>query len=256
MGQTRDTGSGKQFGSHVDYVAEGAVPSGSMEIIGEVEIADGSLTVPYSPSLLVRAVRSAPKNGWGARMDDPMWMETLMLYSPHILPGRCHTTWGKARKYPVYDTVAEYLHEVPLDIVRLVAWYVRWCEIGEGRYKDLPHQMRIELHAARGEYPVCGAIMSFAEEMRTNQMSGNALERLVEFSEDDRPFLRQSAVAAASKLVDFKERRDAANAAHEGPTGGGGLTLSVNIAAMLGAAMPAAGVVKSVEVVDESGRSG
>ena len=255
MGQTRDNGSGKQFGSHVDYVVEGVVPFGSLDVVGAGDVQERSLSVPYRPSRLVRAVRSAPKGGWGAPMDDPMWMDTMMLYAPHIVPGRCHSNWGKSRNYPVYDTVMEYLQEVPLDILRLTAWYVRWCEAGEGRYKDLPQQMRIELHAARGEYPVCGAIMNYAEEMRLNQMSGNALERLVEFSEDDRPFLRQSAVAAASKLVDFKERRDAAKSVQESSVGGGGLTLSVNIAAMLGAAMPVA-EIKSVEVVDEKGRSG
>lgn len=256
MGQTRDNGAGKQCGSHVDYVVEGALPCDSLErlILDGERIRGGLVKIPIRQSELLPKVTSAPRDGWGAPLNDVCWFDSLARWAPMVRVGQCHSSWGKARDYPVYDDVLDYLREIPQDIIRLAGWYVDWCLEAQGRMRSLPARLRSEVLSIRAEYPVLGKIFHQVQELRKERFAEDAIERLAEFSEDDRIQVRQSAVTAASKLVEMQDRkldREAINAPQTGVAGG--FTLSVNIAQMLGGDAGGSAVNVQGEVVDAEG---
>ena len=239
MGQTRDNGTGKQCGSHVDYVVEGALPSNSLElgdlVTGGAPLRAGLVKIPIRASELLPRVTCSPREGWGGRADDVRWFDSLARWAPMVRVDQCHGKWGKSRDYPVYDDVLDYLREIPPDVMRLAGWYVEWCLEAQQRMKSLPARLRSELLSVKAEYPVLGKIFHQVQELRMERFAEDAVERLAEFSEDERPQVRQSAVAAASKLLEMRDKKLDREAASAPSTSvGGGFTVNVNIAQMLG----------------------
>lgn len=254
MGQTRDNGTGKQFGSHVDYVVEGALPSNSQIVVCDGDTIRGSLTtIPVRASEMLPRPRGVPHDGWGAELDDPRWLDALLHWVPLIRVGQCRNSWGKARDYPSYESTIDYLYEIPQPIIRLAGWYVEWCLEASGRMKDLPPRLRTELLSVKAEYPILSAIFHHVQSVRAERFAENALERLAEFSEDDSPMVRQSAVSAAARLLDLHDKKldREAMAAPQNATGGN-FTLNINIAQMLGKAAVAGGgdVCVSGEIIN------
>lgn len=254
MGQRRDNGKGKQCGSHVDYVVEGALPSGSVTVRTGMAVptrVTGN-AVPIRPSKYMHGITVFPGGGSDG-LDD---IDADAVLFPQIAgwdAAVCtRSKTGMHSTLPQYDTADDYLREVPIDARRVVAWYVRWLETGK-RVRELPDGFMRMLQPLRYEYLVLGRICDIAEKARLSRMRTEALERLAEYSADERIPVRQSAVAAAGKVLDHLDRRDEMEAERGASSsgGGGGITLSVNIAAMLGGA-GAASVGGAAEVVDMS----
>lgn len=249
MGQTRDTGKGKQSGSHVDYVVEGALPENAETQVVVREPADSMavVSVPIRPSKFLTELAVVPDG-----MEDVDAMGILLPMTVGLDPSMCarisvnHKVGIAGR--PVYETVEEYLREVPEYILKMVAWYILFLETGK-RVRELPQGFMRQVVAACGEYLVLGRLRDLAEKAREEMRRLSALDKLDDYSDDDRIQVRQSAVAAASKMVEHIDKREELRGGVAEQHRGGGFTLQVNVAAMLGKDDKPK-VVESVEVID------
>lgn len=250
MGQRRDNGTGKQFGSHVDYVVEGALPANTMSVARK---SSPVAVVKVRPSKYMKTVPIVPGGGTDGFDDldaDAVLFPMIAGWDAGVCAKEKRPGMGIMKsKLPVYDSAEEYLQEVPGHIRKAVAWYVTWLDAGK-KMRDLPTGYRRMLAPVRKEYQILGRICELAETMRTEQIRDRALDRLLEFSEDDRLPVRQCAVNAAGKILEHMDKRDELMGIGNNNAGvGGGFTLSVNIAAMIGG-----GETKVVSEVVDAGQ--
>lgn len=236
----------------MDYVVHGALPHGADVVVAAPQAADvpAVASVPIRPSKFLKEVRIIPgggEDGFGDIDADGILFPLVEGMEASLCT---RSRGGKASKYPVYDTAEEYLLEVPEDIRKMVAWYVQWCGSCQ-KVRSLPPGFLFQLEPVRREYLVLGRLIRIAEKTRAEMMRAQVLEKLVDYSADDRIPVRQSAVAAAGKVLDHLDRRDEIEALESagsaGNSGGGGFTLSINIAAMIGGGVGNNGIS---EVID------
>lgn len=248
MGQRRDNGTGKQFGSHVDYVVEGALPSGSLSVFQSAPTAVATCDVVIRPSRYLTKITVRPGGGSDG-FDDIDADAVLFPMLAGWAPESCTRSKGGSRtKLPVFDTAEGYLLEVPPDVRKIAAWYILWLDRGK-RVRELPDGFLRMLSPLRYEYFVIGRLCDIAEKARRTRMRDDALERLEEYGKDDRLPARQSAVAAAGKILEHLDRRDEMEGNMGSSGHGGGFTLAVNIAAMIGG-----GETKVVSEVVDAGQ--
>lgn len=108
--------------------------------------------------------------------------------------------------------------------VRQVVWVYWHWEAARKRYKDLPLGMRYALSDIRRKIPIAGGVMVVAENLRREEMTRSAFERLEKYGEDDDPMVRSAAVKATEALL------DRVNGSGSGGRGGG---ITINVDKML-----------------------
>lgn len=112
---------------------------------------------------------------------------------------------------------------LPVEVRQAVWVYWHW-EAARKRYKDLPLGMRYALSDIRRKLPIAGGVMVVAENLRREEMTRSAFERLEKYGEDEDPMVRSAAVKATEALL------DRVNGGGSGGRGGG---ITINVDKML-----------------------
>lgn len=225
MGRKRDTGAGKQFGSHGPEVLEGALPG----VVRERE-GDG----------LERRVVVVRPSAWVVRLAIPAMAELpsvedargiLGMYSvgfdPRSLERR--RLLGGRKVSVVYETVEEYIAELPDEVLRLFAWFLDWTANRRGRCRDLPVGFYGQINALKREYPILGRALRVAEQERDAFRRECALERLEVFSEDDGVEVRSSAMRAAEALSGLRQSGNGSSSDGDGSVHGQQVVVNINL---------------------------
>lgn len=192
MGQTRDNGIGKQYGSHVDYKVRGELPVG---FVGEAE---EKWDLP-----IVRRLRNGMKLRLPRKYDKAEdWRGVV---GGALLGIDVQEMWPTERqkgKIPRFPDVDCYLAELPDDVCIVVGWYLRFVEEGR-RFKDLPEGYLSQISGLSRYYPAVRCAIEHALEARKWAQRAETMDYLMDYATDTEETVRSSAVRASGLVQEY-----------------------------------------------------
>lgn len=212
MGRKKDGGKGSRT-SHVDAPLEAAV---------------GANAVVYSRGEVIGGERyKGIELPLGARLPGIEAIDAEMLNVVGRVADSLNDPTVKGARFALKGKGEAELREMwkalPVEVRQAVWVYWHW-EASRKRYKDLPLGMRYALSDIRRKLPIAGGVMVVAENLRREEMTRSAFERLEKYGEDEDPMVRASAVKATEALL------DRVNGSGNGGRGGG---ITINVDKML-----------------------
>ena len=209
MGRKKDGGKGSRT-SHVDTPLEAAVGANAYVVARGDEVSGERYKGVELP--------------FGVRLPGLAAIDAEMLNVVGYVADAMNDPTVKGARFALKGKSAGELKALwkglPDEVRRLVWVYWHW-EAARKRYKDLPLGMRYALSDIRRKLPIAGGVMVVAENLRREEMTRSAFERLEKYGEDEDPMVRASAVKATEALLD---RVNGAG----GGGGRGGITINVD----------------------------